>query len=207
MTDAVVVATLPYSDIAEELLVHLEDVAPEVAMRYAKNAVIQVCEDLDLLRTRAKAPLNDDEKSYTFEHHGYELNEVLRAQDADSADFLPRHFYKFIVSRPDDSFVITPAYYDGQLPEEVIVEFSLKPKRDSERFPAVIKEKAEYACVLKGVGMLSQYAKGRTRNWMDEYKMEIGRLSDSLVSSGGNSVDMFFAESGRGYGGTGRPVY
>lgn len=129
--------TRPIADFLPRIMAHIDGVDEEMVATFAMDAVVQFARDSQILSEVVCVTLEPCIESYKL-HTRLRPYEVLAIRVFSHGREQPLYASAVAVDRDFKTLYVQPGYCSGD--NQVEVEFSVVPERDSEAVPAVIYE-------------------------------------------------------------------
>lgn len=180
---------VPYKTLVERVTPHLHNRLPEgFLIDTVRDAVIQVCRDLDFLRHTFEFYKNEDpnDRDYTMVHQGYSLANPHLAwvEEKDPRNILPIQVFNDMDLFVNRTVLHLPRMLSEMVRRKLIVMVTLQMTRDSLDFPIAVYEQEAQLLILKARSLLRDF----DRNPVPEqaYLKEVGKAKTRYLSSAGN---------------------
>lgn len=186
---------MEYSRLCERVAPFLHNRIPEgLLLDTVRDAVVQVCRDLDFLRHTFELAKNAerDDRTYTMVHQGYSMGNPLLAWDEkkEREFILPNRIFDDIDVHVHRTVIHVPALMHEMVRGPLFFMLSLAPARDSTDFPAVVYEQEAQLLILCARSFLMEFDPKPVP--FAQYKERAGRAYTRYVSNlGEESVGMF----------------
>lgn len=156
-----------------------------------RDAVIQVCRDLDFLRTEYKMERAEDHL-YTLDHQGYSFGNGIRSWHdiKDGAHQFPARAWDNISIKINHTEIALPSDLTQYIREYAIFLVSVTPNRNSEDFPATVYDQEAELLIMRARTMMKEF----DPNPVPEaaYREKVGRAYSRYMSTlGEETINMY----------------
>lgn len=181
-----------YEVVCERVVPYLNHKMPDgMLFDVVRDAVIQVCRDLDFLRTEYEMDRAEDHR-YVLDHQGYSFGNGIRAwaDMKETMNLLPARVYDNINISLNETSVVIPADLTEHLREKIIFLVSVAPNRNSVQFPATVYDQEAELLIMRSRTMLREFDSNPIPE--SAYREKIGRAYSRYMSTlGEETVNMF----------------
>lgn len=184
-----------YSDLMERITPYLHNRVPEdLVFDVVRDAVIQVCRDLDFLRTTFEFDKNEEryDTRYTMVHQGYSFGNPLLAwhEKREPQNLLPPAVYDNIEIDLNQTIIEVPQYLHEVIRKKLFFMISFSPNRNSEDFPAAVYDQEAQLLIMRARTLLREFDQHPIPE--QAYREKLSRAYTRYISTLGNdSVGMY----------------
>lgn len=157
-----------------------------------RDAVIQVCRDLDFLRTDYEFDVDGTTNEFTLRHQGYSFSNPIRAwQDMkDTCHLLPSRVFDNIMINVNQTKLSVPQDIIDCIRDKIIFLVSVTPNRNSTTFPATVYDQEAGLLIMRSRMLMREFDPAPLPEAM--YREKVGRAYSRYMSTlGEETVNMF----------------
>lgn len=184
-----------YTELSERIKPYLHNRIPhDFVYDNVRDAVIQVCRDLDFIRTTFEVPKNDDPEDveYTLIHQGYSFGNPIAAWHNKRHENykLPPTWHNDVMIDINTTKVFLPSEIHYASRNRFFFMISIAPARDSTDFPTAVYDQEAQLIITKCRTTLREFDQHPLPEGV--YREKLGRVYTRYISTPlDNSVGMF----------------